>query len=212
MNLGHSYQVLSPLETLESYPAAMSSASGLSVPPALYDLSPRAKAPPEFSALGIIHMGVSFWQALRNYRALKQKTWLIHRSAWNWNSRKFAVASQPLSVTGWRIGTGLWPKTVTIVTVLAAFVAGNCCELSQVVTFQLRENFHCYCCATLRRSAPPRCISPFGPVWSLVSAYTTHNTQQSVRTLAGVPGLSGRGYAELRLLGILGSSLPEIAT
>src|SRR5215203_3752407 len=125
------------------------------------------------------------------------------------NSRKFAVASQPLTVTGWRIGTGLWPKTVTIVTVLAAFVAGNCCELSQVVTFQLRENFHCYCCASLRRSAPPRCISPFAPVWSLVSAYTTHNTQQRVRTLASVPEQSGRGsalFTQPRRIGFLRTS------
>jgi hypothetical protein len=77
------------------------------------------------------------------------------------NSRKFAVASQPLTVTGWRIGTGLWPKTVTIVTALATFVARNCCELSQVVTFQLRENFHCYCCAFSSPLCPAPLHKPF---------------------------------------------------
>src|SRR5215211_6273396 len=85
----------------------------------------------------------------------------IHRSAWNKNSRKFAVASQPLTVTGWRIGTGLWLKTVTIVTALAAFVARNCCELSQVVTFKLRENFHCYCCAFSSPLCPAPLHKPF---------------------------------------------------
>jgi hypothetical protein len=36
---------------------------------------------------------------------------------------------------------GLWTKTVTIVTVLASFVARNRDKRAQVVAFQLRENF-----------------------------------------------------------------------
>src|SRR5215216_5275133 len=66
---------------------------------------------------------------------------LIHRSAWNKNSRKFAVASirrrRELRASGW----GYAGFLSTIVDTLAASVARNRGKLSQVVAFQLPENF-----------------------------------------------------------------------
>src|SRR5215217_5168297 len=66
---------------------------------------------------------------------------LIHRSAWNKNSRKFAVASirrrRELRASGW----GYAGFLSTIVDTLAASVARNRGKRAQVVAFQLPENF-----------------------------------------------------------------------
>src|SRR5215216_7627662 len=66
---------------------------------------------------------------------------LIHLSAWNKNSRKFAVASirrrRELRASGW----GYAGFLSTIVDTLAASVARNRGKRAQVVAFQLPENF-----------------------------------------------------------------------